>query len=85
MTLSEDSEAIISSCDSEFYSLPAPVIYCMYYVGRKSVKLLKLVGSGAYGQVFKAAWRGTIVAAKVVSTVGSATATVIDNELNVYK
>jgi predicted unusual protein kinase regulating ubiquinone biosynthesis (AarF/ABC1/UbiB family) len=42
-----------------------------------------LVGSGAFGQVFKAVWKGTIVAAKVILAAGNNK--VIDNELKVYQ
>ena len=52
-----------------------------------SVKFIKMVGSGAFGKVYKAAWRGTIVAAKVMPTFGSANNNmkIIENELSVYK
>lgn len=29
-------------------------------------KLLELIGRGTYGSVYKAAWRGSLVAAKVI-------------------
>lgn len=47
------------------------------------VHLLNMVGSGAFGQVYKAVWRGTVVAAKVLNVTGNAK--VVDNELKVYR
>ena len=44
--------------------------------------LLTLVGSGAFGQVYKAVWRGVIVAAKIVV---AGNTKIIDNELGAYK
>jgi serine/threonine protein kinase len=50
-----------------------------------SVQLLSIVGAGTFGQVYKAVWRGTIVAAKVIPTLSTTNLRVIENELNVYK
>ena len=47
------------------------------------VKFLSVVGTGGFGQVYKAIWRGCVVAAKVVLTAGNSK--VVDNELNAYK
>lgn len=45
------------------------------------VQFQEVIGVGAFGQVFKAAWRGCVVAAKVVHAVGNMKA--IENELKV--
>ena len=45
------------------------------------IKLIELVGGGAFGQVYKAVWRGSVVAAKVLH----GNMKVIENELNVYR
>lgn len=46
---------------------------------------LSLIGSGAFGQVHKAVWRGIVVAEKVIPLVAGQNSKVIDNELNAYK
>lgn len=45
--------------------------------------LLTVVGSGSFGQVYKAIYKGCIVAAKVVVLVGNTK--VVDNELNAFR
>lgn len=54
---------------------------CLLFLDLSNIQFLELVGSGAFGQVFKAVWRGTLVAAKVVLGNGK----VVQNELSVYK
>ena len=49
----------------------------------EKLHLLTTVGSGAFGQVYKAIYKGCIVAAKVVMLVGNAK--VVDNELNAFR
>ena len=41
------------------------------------------IGRGGFGTVFKAVWRGTIVAAKEVPTASNTR--VLENELSVYR
>lgn len=53
------------------------------YLGSESLTILSSIGSGAFGQVFKAVWRGMIVAAKIILTAGNDK--VVNNELNVYQ
>ena len=45
--------------------------------------LMSVIGSGAFGQVHKAIWKGSVVAAKIVVLSGNAK--VVDNELNAYR
>jgi serine/threonine protein kinase len=49
----------------------------------KEMTILEEVGQGNFGQVFKAIWRGTIVAAKEVRISGNQK--IIENELSVYR
>lgn len=48
-----------------------------------SVHRLSLIGTGAFGQVYKACWKGTLCAAKVIPAAGNEK--IIENELQVYK
>ena len=41
------------------------------------------IGQGAFGKVFKAVWRGTVVAAKEVRSAGNQK--MLENELSVYR
>ena len=47
------------------------------------LKIIEQVGQGAFGCVYKAVWRGSIVAAKEIPTAGNQK--VLDNELSVYR
>lgn len=47
-----------------------------------TVQLMHLIGGGAFGQVYKAAWRGSIVAAKVMNIPTTGNMKVVQN---VYK
>ena len=47
------------------------------------LQLLENIGSGAFGQVYKAIYKGTVVAAKIVVLAGNNK--LVDNELNAYK
>ena len=53
------------------------------FIAPNALKLLSVVGSGAFGQVHKAIWRGSVVAAKVIVSAGNNK--VVNNELNAYK
>ena len=46
---------------------------------------MHVIGSRAFGQVHKAVWRGTVVAAKVVLVSGSGNSKIVNNELDAYK
>ena len=45
--------------------------------------IIEQVGQGAFGHVYKAAWRGTIVAAKDIPIAGNKR--ILENELSVYR
>ena len=47
------------------------------------LKIIEEIGQGAFGRVYKAVWRGTIVAAKEIPTAGNQR--VLENELSVYR
>ena len=49
----------------------------------QTIQLLCLIGTGAFGHVHKAVWRGTIIAAKIVHTAGNEK--IVENELSVYR
>ena len=49
----------------------------------QAIQLLSLIGTGSFGDVHKAVWCGTIVAAKIVHTAGNDK--VVENELRVYQ
>jgi hypothetical protein len=66
-----------------YYSVPGTELNQRIYSDPESLHLLHLIGTGAYGQVHKAAWRGTVVAAKTIMLAGNTK--IIDNELNVYR
>ena len=49
----------------------------------KELRILEEIGRGAFGRVFKAVWRGTIVAAKEIRTAGNQH--ILENEMSVYR
>ena len=51
--------------------------------GLKELHILEEIGQGAFGRVYKAVWRGTIVAAKEVRTSGNQK--ILENEMSVYR
>ena len=53
------------------------------YKDPKEFKLLNIIGTGSFGKVHRALWRGTFVAAKVIQVQGNEK--VLQNELSVYR
>lgn len=49
-----------------------------------TVRLLEVIGSGSYGVVHKAVWRGSIVAAKVINAPEPAKAVAL-REIDAFK
>ena len=59
------------------------VFFAILVVAHK-VLLMDLIGSGAFGRVHKAVWRGTLVAAKIIP-VPATSSRVWENELAAYR
>ncbi len=55
----------------------------LIFVGPSDVLFLDLVGCGSFGNVYKAVWRGTIVAAKVIPFAENKKS--LQNELDIYR
>ena len=78
-----DLQLVVDSCIGMCMAIDILNVYVRRFVDVNDVKLLGSIGSGAYGTVYKAVWRGSIVAAKLMDTRGNEN--VFKNELNIYK
>ena len=61
-------------------------MHCManlHVANISELEIIEQVGQGSYGRVYKAAWRGTIVAAKDIPIAGNKR--ILENELSVYR
>ena len=56
----------------------------MFSLGADKVVLMDLIGTGAFGRVHKAVWKGTLIAAKVIPVL-STSSRVWENELAAYR
>lgn len=52
-------------------------------VALKELQILDEIGQGAFGHVYKAIWRGAVVAAKEIRISGNKK--MLENELSVYR
>ena len=81
-------KAILDSCDGMIVlGMYSMLTTCSHFdlIEPEIIQVLCLIGTGAFGQVHKAVWRGTVVAAKVVHTAGPGNEKVVENELRVYQ
>ena len=53
------------------------------YVTADELRMIEEIGQGAFGRVYKAVWRGSVVAAKVIPIAGNKR--ILDNEMSVYR